>query len=627
MNHFFQKIQNQIIIVLVLCTLIPVLIVGGFGLQSSTQSLSQIAIFQLQEKVVEETSAISSFLEGRIQDIFFLSDLPSLQSLINFPDSPEENDNNNPPQPLLSRIQDTFAAIAKAKPYYMQLRYINEQGQEVVRVDSDGRNIQIIPPQDLQNKADRGYFQETMTLAPGEYYVSPFNLNRERGEIEQPFKPVIRYATPLFDQTGQRKGILIANIFGKPLLDELRQSELREGVKLYLLNQDGDYLLHPDSNREWGFDLGTESNIQQDFPPSMTQPILEDTEGDGGSLQEGNVFLHYQTLSLDPDQQRALIVVAKVPKQVVFAATRTYTRVASLIVMAAVAISLTLGLLRIRQLTQLLKRLLSNVTHFSHDILHTLHQQENITQKQSTSVNSITQTMTDLEESAQQNTQQAQQVTENAQQTYTLTENGTHLMENALQGMLYLQKQVEAIQQQTERLGSQTANIGNISTLANLVSEIATQTDMLALNAAIEAVRAGEQGKGFGVVAGEIRQLADRSREAAVKISTIIPEITAAIDSTLAATQEGAKTVNEGLETSNQAETAFMTVQERAERVLSFSEYIMNNAQAQAESIEQVVTAMLSINQGSKQSTEGIQALQEQVQHLTHHAESLQERI
>lgn len=636
LSEFFRKVQNQLIFLLLLCTIIPVLIVGGLGLQNSARSLSQLALLELDEKVALQHSAIASFLEGRTQDVLFLSQIPSTKGVINTSptnsDNPEEtqdpeedNVQNHSYQDWIDHLQETFVAMATTKPYYMQLRYLDETGQEIVRVDSDGITTQIIPPEQLQNKGDRDYFQETMALQAGEYYVSPLNLNRERGEVERPFKPVIRYATPVFSPTGQPKGILILNILAESFLTNLRNATETGGIQFYLINEQGDYLLHPDPDREWGFEFDQDSQIQMEYSPTITQAIL--SNGTGNISKNQKWLLHYRTLHLDPEKKRSLIVLASVPKSVIFADLYQYRRLAVGILLLSVIIAFLLGLWRVNQLVNLIKHLINQINQFSQDILATLDHQSTITHNQSDSVTTITQNVNHVGQTAQRNTEQAAEVTQDCHQTFTLTATGRQLMDKALQGMLHLQEQVEAIHQESQRLGSQTENIGNISTLALLVGEIANQTNMLALNAAVEAVRAGEQGKGFGVVASEIRQLAERSRSAADRISSIIPQITKAIKATQKATAEGSKTVKDGLKTVTDAEKAFESVQGGSERILALSQDITRNANAQAASIQEVVTSMEMINQGAKQNTEGIQEIFQQVETLNHQIHRIQRII
>jgi methyl-accepting chemotaxis protein len=100
-----------------------------------------------------------------------------------------------------------------------------------------------------------------------------------------------------------------------------------------------------------------------------------------------------------------------------------------------------------------------------------------------------------------------------------------------------MQEAVEAIVERTQALGGQSRRIGEILALMN---EIAEQTNLLALNAAIEAARAGETGKGFGVVAAEVRKLAERSVESTASIREIVADVQGEVDATIEATQHGA---------------------------------------------------------------------------------------
>ncbi len=100
-----------------------------------------------------------------------------------------------------------------------------------------------------------------------------------------------------------------------------------------------------------------------------------------------------------------------------------------------------------------------------------------------------------------------------------------------------MQDAVEAIVERTQALGNQSRRIGEILALMN---EIAEQTNLLALNAAIEAARAGETGKGFGVVAAEVRKLAERSVESTASIREIVADVQGEVDATIEATQHGA---------------------------------------------------------------------------------------
>ncbi len=167
------------------------------------------------------------------------------------------------------RIGARLAAELEAKPAYAELRIIGvDDGQrEIVRADRSGPNgaVRLVPEAELQRKGDRSYFRETIKLRPGQMYVSPLNLIGDNGVIATPHVPTLRVATPVFSPDGKPFGIVIVNVDLRPAFDLVRSS-MRQGEKVYVVNERGDYLIHPDPAREFGSQLGTPTNWQSDFP-------------------------------------------------------------------------------------------------------------------------------------------------------------------------------------------------------------------------------------------------------------------------------------------------------------------------------------------------------------------------
>ena len=152
------------------------------------------------------------------------------------------------------KIESEFGNFLKFKKTHQQVRLVNIEGQELVRVDFRGGNAETVPEQQLQNKKDRYYIQESAELLPGEIFVSEFDLNQERGVIEQPLVPVIRFVTPVDDHSGKAGILLVANYLGGPLLRELSATSLPG--QTFLIRQDGQYLLGPKPDDSWGWLLG-----------------------------------------------------------------------------------------------------------------------------------------------------------------------------------------------------------------------------------------------------------------------------------------------------------------------------------------------------------------------------------
>lgn len=152
-----------------------------------------------------------------------------------------------------ARFAEDLLAFAQHRGLYDQVRFLDEQGREVVRINWNGGEPAIVPDAALQDKSDRYYVRNSLALKRDGLYLSPFDLNVERHAIEQPIKPMIRLGTPVFDQQGHKRGIIVLNYLGQRLLDHLRQVNSQHGGELSLLNAEGYWLLGPRPEMEWGF--------------------------------------------------------------------------------------------------------------------------------------------------------------------------------------------------------------------------------------------------------------------------------------------------------------------------------------------------------------------------------------
>ncbi len=254
-----------------------------------------------------------------------------------------------------------------------------------------------------------------------------------------------------------------------------------------------------------------------------------------------------------------------------------------------------LKLLQERHHTNTIKEVSRTIANSAKLLETTLENQELMATQQATAVNQTTTTMDELGESSAQVAFQAELATAEAGQILTLVDGVGEQTRNSSS----LREQVGAITSQIMRLTEQTHQIGNI---ASLVSDMANQTNMLALNAAVEAVRAGEQGKGFSVIASEIRKLADRSKESAAKINTLVTDIHSATDTTVKVTSSGAKTVHNIVAAVN--------------KIAISNQQISLATKQQAQAIQQVVNSMNSLNENAALSASGISETKVSIQEL-----------
>jgi signal transduction histidine kinase len=166
-------------------------------------------------------------------------------------------------------LEEEYVLFCRQRRIYDQIRYLDSAGRERIRVNYNDGQPAAVPEQRLQAKADRYAFEQTIHLKTGEVFVSPFDLSMERGEIEKPLKPMIRFATPVPDpakQSNAGRGVLILNYLGQALLNKLDQLSASYPGSVWLLNRDGYFLRGPLPTDEWGFIVGNERRFDSYFP-------------------------------------------------------------------------------------------------------------------------------------------------------------------------------------------------------------------------------------------------------------------------------------------------------------------------------------------------------------------------
>lgn len=278
----------------------------------------------------------------------------------------------------------------------------------------------------------------------------------------------------------------------------------------------------------------------------------------------------------------------------------------------------------IRSIVNPISSATANISSVSNQIVATLEENERSLSQQASAVNEITTTMDELDSSARQSNEQADVAASATSLAMEKVTAGRETVEKSIAGMASMKDKVDSIAAQITRLSDHTNQISNITVL---VSDISNQTNLLALNAAVEAARAGEHGLGFGVVASEIRKLANQSKVSAEKINLLVQEIQAATDSTVMVTDQGIKTVNEGTQYAHLISEVFNEVDASVESIYSNTQQISLNARQQSSAIEQVYNAMKEINNGAQENIQGIGQTKEGIRSLSVSSHNLKSMI
>lgn len=235
----------------------------------------------------------------------------------------------------------------------------------------------------------------------------------------------------------------------------------------------------------------------------------------------------------------------------------------------------------------------------------------------SQSATAVTETTTTIEEvrqTAQMSSQKSKYVADSAQKAAHTTQAGRKSVDDMIAGMVRIRQQMEAIAASMVRLGEQSQAIALIIAT---VEDLAAQSNLLAVNAAIEAAKAGEHGKGFGVVAQEVKSLAEQSRQATNQVRTILSEIQKATSAAVMVTEQGTKAVEAGEKQTTVASDTIQALSGSVNEATQAATQIAASSQQQLVGMDQVAAAMESIKQTTTQNVASAKQLESAARNLT----------
>jgi methyl-accepting chemotaxis protein len=244
--------------------------------------------------------------------------------------------------------------------------------------------------------------------------------------------------------------------------------------------------------------------------------------------------------------------------------------------------------------------------------------------EQSSQVDEVAAAMEEMARTITENSTNAATTAEYANNNGKIAEEGGHVVANTINKMREIAEVVNQSAKNIERLGQSSTQIGEI---ISVIEEIADQTNLLALNAAIEAARAGEQGRGFAVVADEVRKLAERTTEATKQISTMIKGIQAETSEAVHVMHKGNEEVSEGISLADNAGVALQEVVNSTKNVLQMINSIAASSEEQAATSEEISKNINTISIATNESAQSIESIAQSSDDLTGLTRNLTELV
>jgi methyl-accepting chemotaxis protein len=241
-------------------------------------------------------------------------------------------------------------------------------------------------------------------------------------------------------------------------------------------------------------------------------------------------------------------------------------------------------------------------------------------QDQSQAISKAAEITSQINTSIQQVTENAESVTRDAIKAASAARTGVKTVEETLSGMQSIKSKVGASAEKVQEMGRRSSEIGAI---VETIEDIASQTNLLALNAAIEAARAGEHGKGFAVVADEVRKLAERSSQATKEIGGLIAGIQTTVAEAVKAMDEGSKEVELGVVSANKAGSALSEILNAAQAVNDQADLAGSAAEQMSTASGELVSAVDSVSAVVEENTAATEEMSANSSEVTQAIESI----
>jgi methyl-accepting chemotaxis protein len=285
----------------------------------------------------------------------------------------------------------------------------------------------------------------------------------------------------------------------------------------------------------------------------------------------------------------------------------------------------------INQVAESLEKALQNVAEAvtatasaSSEISSSTEQMAAGAQEQTSQASEVASSVEEMTKTIMENSQNAGAAAETAKKARLSAEQGGKVVSETVAGMKRIADVVNKSADTVKELGKSSDQIGEI---ISVIDDIADQTNLLALNAAIEAARAGEQGRGFAVVADEVRKLAERTTKATKEIAGMIKKIQTDTGGAVASMQQGTKEVQVGIELADKAGKSLQEIVGISQKVTDMVAQIAAASEQQSSASEQIAKNVEAISKVTSETAQGTQQIARAAEDLNQLTENLQQQV
>ncbi len=254
-----SSIRNRLLVFILLISLIPLAIMGYFG-YSSTKHL-------IYEREEEKLQSFFENIEGKLVK-FFCNTEKDIKFLGEVMGRELQSYNNTGDYDRIKEIRNVFFHFSKNNIQYNQVKFIDIDGFERIRVNNVDGKPYMVSDSRLKYMGYRYFDREVFKLEKGEIYVTDISLDREDGELNKPLKPVVSYITPVYADD-EVQGFIVLHLDTRYILRDIENvKRTNKYDNLMIVDENGYYIMHPNKDKQWGSqkDLNTGEKLQKDYP-------------------------------------------------------------------------------------------------------------------------------------------------------------------------------------------------------------------------------------------------------------------------------------------------------------------------------------------------------------------------
>jgi signal transduction histidine kinase/DNA-binding response OmpR family regulator len=271
--------------------------IGAYGYFNASGAYRERAVQLLESNRDEVAADIHEFMVLQRNDLAFINDFYALLRYAYWKDIGD----TAKMEEWRNMVGDTLRNFAENFNYYYKIRFIAPNGQELIRVETEhgSGKARLVPDNELQDSGNRPYMNEGLKLARGQILVSSIDLNVEQGQFEKPYVPVVRVIQPLIGDNQVTYGLTVSNIRAEGIYQYLRDANKNaHGREFTLIDSAGNYLFHPDTEKQFGHLLGHGHNFDKEH-----HNLIAEMRGKSeGVITRGGHIHVFRTIMPNPSQ-------------------------------------------------------------------------------------------------------------------------------------------------------------------------------------------------------------------------------------------------------------------------------------------------------------------------------------